>query len=153
MGLSLESCMVWLGYGSNVSQHRKSINLYVAQSLNQAFGGGVNFLNALDESFPRCRPTVSMAFSAQSWYRRTIWQFACVQILEHCTQWQFDSNEPSHSIRKAKAVIKQRKDEAATAKSSAYAHGTGWRKCRPAGFLGMIASWSQRKMGVESHRK
>ena len=51
------------------------------------------------------------------------------------------------------AVIKQRKDGAATAKSSAYAHGTGWRKSRPAGFLGMIASWSQRKMAVESHRK
>ena len=40
-----------------------------------------------------------------------------------------------------------RKDGAATAKSSPYAHGTGWRKSRPAGFLGIIASWSQRKMG------
>ena len=38
-------------------------------------------------------------------------------------------------------------EQAATEKSSEYAHGKGWRKCGAARFLWMIESWSDRKIG------
>ena len=48
-------------------------------------------------------------------------------------------------------AITNRKDEAATAKLSAYAHGEGWRKWRAAMSFGMIASWNHQKCWVERH--
>ena len=37
------------------------MDLQVAQSLDQAFGGGVDFQDTSNECFPRCRPTVNVA--------------------------------------------------------------------------------------------
>ena len=51
MGLSFESSFVRCAYGANKTQHRYRIDLEVAQSLNQAFGRGIDFQNALDEFF------------------------------------------------------------------------------------------------------
>ena len=59
--------------------------------------------------------------------------------------------EPSRLIHyfegRRKSGHQPPKGEAATAKSSAQARGTGWRLSGAAGFLGMIVSSSQRKMG------
>ena len=64
MGLSLEGRFVRCAYGANETQHRNRKDLELAQSLNKAFGKGIDFQYALDE-FPVCRPTMKVSIRAE----------------------------------------------------------------------------------------
>ena len=65
MGLSLEGSFVWRGYGSNVSLYREGVDLSVAPSLNQAFGG-VHFLDT-SSGFFEVPSNGEHGLPAQSW--------------------------------------------------------------------------------------
>ena len=83
------------------------------------------------------------------------WQLS----LPYCTQQHFRCLRLSPATRSTttkdggRAVINNRKDEAATEKSSAYAHGEGRRKSGAAGCFGMTVSWTHRKIWVERQGK
>ena len=51
MVLGLEGCLIWCTNRSNKAQHRNRVNFEVTQSLNQAFGGNIDFQHSLYEFF------------------------------------------------------------------------------------------------------